>query len=184
MRQTRAALAAGVVWLEIDADVSVSDDTVASVIDTIRPELAERNCMLILAGRIDTAKTLKADGVHIYRSERPVSAVRVALDAWPIIGVSVSSRDDAEALRGYDIDYLYLDRNPGDDTKPVSEIAAWLEEKDIETPLVAAGAITAADVEALARAGANAVAIDASVAAESEKLQATISELKKVADMI
>lgn len=184
MAQARAALDAGITWLEIKAADEVSDDSLASIIEKLRPELAEKNCVLILAGRIDTAKDLKADGVHIYTTDRPVSAARVALEAWPIIGVSVVDKAAAEALRGYDIDYLFLECDKEDEANVVSEIAKYLDEKDIETPLVASGVNSAEDARRLAGCGANAVAADRQIAADASSLKDAIIAMKEVTDKL
>lgn len=182
--QARAALDAGLNWIEIKAGENVADAQLGKLIEELRPEMADKNCVLILAARIDAAKDFKADGVHVYSMDRPVSAARVALDAWPIIGVSVDSREAAEALHGYDIDYLFLDRRPDDDTAVVSQIAAYLNEKDIETPLVAAGARNAADAARLAEAGADAVAIGKEIAADGEDLKTAIERMKTETDKL
>lgn len=184
MTQARAALDAGLNWIEIKAGDNVSDAQLGKLIEELRPEMADKNCVLILAARIDAVKDFKTDGVHVYSMDRPVSAARVALEAWPIIGVSVDSREGAEALRGYDIDYLFLDRKPEDETTVVSQIAAYLNEKDIETPLVAAGVRNAADAARLAEAGANAVAIDKEIAADGADLKAAIESMKAETDKL
>jgi thiamine-phosphate pyrophosphorylase len=184
MAQARAALDAGIVWLEIKAAESVPDDVLASILDSLRSELAEKNCVLILADRLEAAKELKADGVHLYDVSRPASAARVALEAWPIIGVDVSCRADAESLRGYDIDYLVAHMAGDESLGLLGEIAGYLAEKDVETPLVAAGNINAGNISAIAGAGANAVAIDASVACGAESLCQAVSEMKKLADAL
>ena len=66
----------------------------------------------------------------------------------------------------------------------LGEIAGYLAEKDVETPLVAAGNINAGNISAIAGAGANAVAIDASVACGAESLCQAVSEMKKLADAL
>lgn len=157
--QARRVIDAGINWIEIDAPVSVSDAEMGDMVGRLRPLLAEKGVVLIIGSRFEAAKEWQADGVHVYSSERPVSAVRVALEAWPIIGVDVDGREAAESLRAYDIDYLYY-RSDGtaEALETVREIARYLDENEIETPLVCGGEVTPANLTAHVKAGAAAVA--------------------------
>lgn len=157
--QARRVIDAGINWIEIDAPVSVSDAEMGDMVGRLRPLLAEKGVVLIIGARFEAAKEWQADGVHVYSSERPVSAVRVALEAWPIIGVDVDGREAAESLRAYDIDYLYY-RSDGtaEALETVREIARYLDENEIETPLVCGGDVTPANLTAHVKAGAAAVA--------------------------
>ena len=49
--QLRAALDAGALWVEINADSSVSDADISATVEKFRPEMAEKNAVLILADR-------------------------------------------------------------------------------------------------------------------------------------
>lgn len=157
--QAHAAMEAGANWIEICAPASVDDDALKSVVENLRPALAEKGAALILGNRYGQAKDWQADGVHIYTADRPISAVRVAVEAWPIIGVNVANRTEAEAMRPFDIDYLFFtsDGSPyALDT--LRDISRYLADNDIETPLVAGGNITPANATAHAEAGAAALA--------------------------
>lgn len=157
--QAHAALEAGVNWIEICAPDSVSDDGLKSVVEKLRPELADKGAALIIGHRYTQAKDWKADGVHIYSSGSPISAVRVAVEAWPIIGANVADRSAAEALRPYDIDYLFFEADGSPEAlETIRDIAAYLNDNGVETPLVCGGKISAADVREYAGAGAAAVA--------------------------
>ncbi|MCM1004728.1 MAG: thiamine phosphate synthase [Lachnospiraceae bacterium] len=155
----RTAMEAGVNWIEICAPESVSDDELKALIEKLRPDLAEKDVVLILGNRYEQAKEWQCDGVHIYSTDKPLSAVRVAVDAWPIIGVSVTDRASAEALRGLDIDYLFFESNATPEAlENIREIAKYLEDNMIETPLVAGGDITEGDILNHVDAGAAAIA--------------------------
>lgn len=157
--QARAAMDAGVNWIEICAPTSVSDEELKSVVDNLRPDLADKGVMLIISNRYEQAKEWQTDGVHLYNLDKPVSAVRMAVDAWPVIGVNVADREAAEALRPYDIDYLFFvsDGTP-EALDNVHKIAQYLDENAIETPLVVGGDITPANVLSHVQAGAAALA--------------------------
>lgn len=155
----RTAMEAGVNWIEICAPDSMSNEDLKEVIDKIRPELAEKGAVLILGNRYEQAKEWQCDGVHIYSTERPVSTVRVAVDAWPIIGVSVTDEASATALRPYDIDYLFYESaGTPEDLEAISDIAKYLDANTIETPLVVGGDITEGNILSHIDSGASAIA--------------------------
>lgn len=180
-RRLRAALDAGCLWIEIKADAAVSDADISATVEEFRSELAANNTVLILADRYELAKEIKADGVHMYDRGIPVSKVRLALEAWPILGVSVRNAADVNLLRGHDIDYIFRESEAGIDHDPqalddVTAIAAFLNENDMETPLVVAGGIDTRNAMKIIEAGANSLAIDSSVAAGDADLSAAIKE--------
>lgn len=155
----RAVMDAGVNWIEICAPDKVSDDELKALIDKLRPELADKGVVLIIGNRYEQAKEWQCDGVHIYDTAKPISAVRVALDAWPIIGVSVKDEASAVALRPYDIDYLYYESaGTPEDYETLKDIAKYLDENTIETPLVAGGDITEGNILSHIDAGVAAIA--------------------------
>lgn len=159
-KQARRAMEAGVTWIEICAPESVRDDELKTVVERLRPELAEKTVVLIIGGnRYEKAKEWETDGVHVYAMARPVSAVRVAIDAWPIIGVSVASLPEVESTCRYDIDYLYFESDGTPEAlETIREIAHFLDKNAIEKPLVAGGGITPANILEVVDAGAASVA--------------------------
>jgi len=162
--QLRHALDSGVRWVEICASPSVSDTDIADTVESFRAEFAEKECVLILADRYELVPRVKADGVHIYRRDIPLSQVRSSLDAWPILGVSIETADDLHALRGHDIDYIFFSptfpADAPDGLASLAQAARLIEQLDMEAPLVAGGGITAENAHLAVKAGANALAID------------------------
>ncbi len=179
--QMRHAVDAGCQWIEIKAHSSVSDADISATVEDFRTELAGNNAVLIIADRYELARDIKADGVHMYSRDTPVSKVRLALEAWPILGVSVRNADDVAMLRGHDVDYIFREAEGGFDADTaaaddVTAIAAALNEKVIEAPLVAPGGIGLHNAMKLIEAGANALAIDASIDSSGSRLTESIRE--------
>lgn len=157
--QVRFALEKEVNWIEIDAPDTVDDKTLGDLIGKLRPELAEKSTVLILGRRPELAKEAQADGVHIYTSDKPISAVRVAMEAWPIIGVNVKDLTQAEAMRALDIDYLFFESaGTPEDLETIREIAKFLDDNAVEMPLVVGGDITEGNIQLHVDAGATAIA--------------------------
>ena len=162
--QMRAALDAGCDWVEINATPAVSDADITATVNQFRPEMAEKNAVLIVADRYELVKELQVDGVHMRDRSVPLSKVRVALDAWPILGVSISKANDVHALRSSDIDYLFFEPALPSGLDTVTATAALLNEKIVDAPLVAAGGISADSAMKVIEAGANSLAIDSTIA--------------------
>lgn len=111
--------------------------------------------------------------MHLYDLQKtPFSQVRVHVEAWPIIGVSVATVADTIALQGRDLDYLFF---AGDDLNRLTEIAAWLNENAIEWPLVAYPCKLDTGMQAI-EAGATALAIDSAVSEDPAILSTRIQE--------
>lgn len=155
------ALAAGCKWIELKASAEVSDEDVTRIFEEISPRCKETEAYLIIADRVELAKKLEADGVHLYRNDLPVSAARVTLEASPIIVVSIDGAEAAKALRGYDIDVLYYAPGSVDDkyVGEIKRIADTLKELEMEQPLVVGGNFSDESCRRILEAGANGVAL-------------------------
>lgn len=160
-RLASQAIEAGCKWLELKAPAEMPDEQVTQIFQSVSPLCRDKEVCLIIADRVELAKNLQADGVHLYHNDLPVSAARVTLEAAPIIVVSIDSADAATALRGYDIDVLFYQFSNPDSTavSQVSEIALALKENNMELPLVAAGKIDAQFGRQLLDAGALGLAL-------------------------
>lgn len=155
----RKAMDAGINWIEIDAPDSIDNEQITSAIESLRQELADKGCVLIIGRRHELVKENQIDGVHIYSHDRPISAVRLSIEAWPIIGVNVSSKKDAESYRTYDIDYLFFESDGTPEAlQTIREISHYLNENTIETPLVCGGDISPANAASHIEAGTAALA--------------------------
>lgn len=159
--RARAAMADGARWIEIKAPEALGNDELAPIVDALRPELAKDEVMLILADRPQAAHDLKCDGVHLYSLAEPVSKVRMQIEAWPIIGVSVADSAAAAALRAFDIDYLYFEADKYDDATldKVRDICRYLREAELETPLVCGGDIPTELIPTLEKEGVTSIAV-------------------------
>lgn len=155
-------LANGCKWIELKASPELSDEEVTKIFEEISPRCKEAEAYLIIADRVELAKKLEADGVHLYRNDLPVSAARVTLEAAPIIVVSIDGAEAAKTLRGYDIDVLYYaPENTADDgyIDEIKRIADVLKELEMEQPIVVGGNFDAEEWRKILDAGANGAAL-------------------------
>ena len=133
----------------------------------LREQCREAGVTFVVNDRVDLARALEADGVHLGDDDLPVPVARELLGEDAIIGRSVSTVEAAEAAEAGGVDYLGVgtvfhtgskDDIPDDEhgigPERVADIAAA-----VDIPLVGIGGITAENAGEVARAGADGVAV-------------------------
>lgn len=167
-RDLETALDAGeVAALQIrlkDAD----DATVLAAVAALKPVAQARGVAVILNDRPDLAARSGCDGVHLGQSDASVAEARRLMGPDAMIGVTChDSRELAMEAAEAGADYVAFGAFFPTATKatihrPDPEILTIWQET-VEIPCVAIGGITAANAGALARAGADFVAVSAAV---------------------
>lgn len=126
-----------------------------------RPE----GVQVIINDRVDIAMILKADGVHLGQQDLHPEIARKLLGSDAIIGYSTHNIDQARAAADMPIDYIAFGPIFPTSTKvdydPVVglELLAKVREIVCHLPLVAIGGITADNIDAVLRSGADTAAI-------------------------
>lgn len=125
---------------------------------------------LIVNDRLDIALAAGADGVHIGQGDLPCAAVRRIAGPDLIVGVSVSSPDEAVQAERDGADYLGISPVFDTPTKTDTPLATGLDglrriRLAVRLPLVAIGGIHAGNAEAVMRAGADGVAVVSAIMA-------------------
>jgi thiamine-phosphate pyrophosphorylase len=147
--------------------------------------------LLIVNDRVDVALAVDADGVHVGQDDMPAALARHLLGSQPILGVSVSTLEEAEEAAATGADYLGIgpifptaakaDAGPETGTALLADIARkW------PLPLVAIGGIIAENTAEVIQAGATGIAVIRAVVgaddivAASRRLRAAVeSSLKR-----
>lgn len=100
---------------------------------------------LIINDRIDIALAVDADGVHIGQSDLPADTVRKILGEKKILGVSVSTAEEALTAKKDGANYLGVGAMYSTGTKPDAESVSLNELKNIrnnvDIPIVVIGGI-------------------------------------------
>ncbi len=168
----RMALEGGCRWIQLRMK-GASDDEVAEVAAQIQPLCREHEAIFLLDDRVELAKSLKADGVHLGKNDMPISEARRVLGEEFIIGGTANTFDDIERLSSQGADYIGCGPFRFTTTKeklaPVlglegyRRIVAQMEAKGINLPIVAIGGITCEDIPALMQTGIDGIAISGAV---------------------
>jgi thiamine-phosphate pyrophosphorylase len=159
-----AILAAGVPLLQL----RVKNQPTRVFVDMARAVKATADrygAQLIINDRTDIAKLVDAAGVHLGQDDLPVAAAREILGAHKLVGYSTHNVAQAEAAaRAGVADYLgfgpIFPTTSKERPDPVQGLDGLRAVRDrVALPLVAIGGITAATLEDVLAAGADAVAM-------------------------
>ena len=138
---------------------------------------------IIINDRVDIAKALSADGVHLGQDDMPPAAARALLGEGAIIGYSTHSLAQAYSARDLPIDYLAVGPIFQTSSKPNPDPAIGLVGlREIRTalgkfPLVAIGGITVLETKDTLEAGASCVAVISALLATPAGLTAATQQL-------
>ncbi|QAA80541.1 thiamine phosphate synthase [Aequorivita sp. H23M31] len=149
---------------------NVSDKKLLKLAREAREITAHFQTRLIINDDYKIAKEVKADGVHLGKTDSCPTVARKHLYTWQIIGGTANTLQDCEVLIQKDVDYISLGPFRFTTTKenlpPVLGIAGYVAILDVlktETPILAVGGITPADVSELLEIGISGVAVSGEI---------------------
>ncbi|WP_226004973.1 thiamine phosphate synthase [Natrinema salinisoli] len=159
----------------------------------LRELTADAGVDLIVNDRVDIARAIDADGVHVGQSDLPVAVARDLLGPDAIVGCSTSTVADAREAEADGADYLGVGAVYGTSSKDVDEdkdgigperVAAIADAVSI--PVVGIGGITADNAGPVVEAGATGVAVISEITgapnprAATESLAAAVETTKGI----
>lgn len=148
---------------------------------------ADNRVTLIINDRVDIAMATGAHGVHLGQDDMPIEAARRLVQDDTFIGFSTHTQQQMETAVRLPIDYVafgpvFTTGTKQDHDPPVG--LEWLRAvRNIaaDLPLVAIGGINAANVQAVLAAGADSVAVIASVVGERSKIEHNMRRMLELA---
>lgn len=168
----RLALDGGCRWVQLRVK-GPADDEVRPLAERVLALCRERGATLIVDDRVELAKAIGADGVHLGREDMPVAEARERLGEAFLIGGTANTFDDVERLCRAGVDYIGCGPLRFTTTKerlaPVlglsgyASLMARMAEAGLRTPVVAIGGITRADIPALMATGVRGIAVSSAV---------------------
>lgn len=168
----RLALEGGCKWVQLRMK-DATDDEVRNAAAAIQPLCKEHEAVFLLDDRVELAKELHADGVHLGKNDMPVDEARRILGEEYIIGGTANTFEDIERLARQGADYIGCGPFRFTTTKknlaPVlgidcyREIIEKMSKAGIDLPVVAIGGITADDIDAILATGVRGIAVSGTV---------------------
>lgn len=184
----RMALKGGCRWIQLRMK-DATDDEVREAAAVIQPLCREHDAVFLLDDRVQLAKELKADGVHLGRNDMPVSEARRVLGEEFIIGGTANTFDDVERLWREGADYIGCGPFRFTTTKanlsPVlgldgyRSIITRMDAAGIDLPVVAIGGILRDDIPAVMATGVHGIALSGAVL-DAEN---PVEEMKRIIEL-
>ena len=138
---------------------------------------------LVLNDHYKIAKEIKADGVHLGKTDTCPTIARKHLYTWQIIGGTANTLEDCEALIVKQVDYISLGpfrfSTTKDNLPPVLGLdgyAAIVDALQTETPILGVGGITTADATDILATGVSGLAISGAITRDFNRVK-TFHEL-------
>ncbi|MCL4138266.1 UNVERIFIED_CONTAM: hypothetical protein GTU68_043756, partial [Idotea baltica] len=149
---------------------NVSENKVLKVAMAAREITAHFQTRLIINDYYKIAKTVKADGVHLGKTDSSPTLARKNLYTWQMIGGTANTLQDCESLLNKAIDYISLGPFRFTETKDqlastlgLNGYAAIIDALQTETPILGVGGITTSDVEDLLKTGVSGIAVSVAI---------------------
>lgn len=125
---------------------------------------------LIINDHYKIAKEIKADGVHLGKTDDCPTLVREHLYTWQTIGGTANNLQDCEELITKEVDYISLSPFRLESNQDDTDIALGLngyslitEALNTETPIIGFGDITIDDVTDILKTGVSGIAVSGGI---------------------
>lgn len=168
----RLALEGGCRWIQLrmkDVPDGQMEETALQVQELCR----QHDATFIVDDRVELAKRIKADGVHLGKNDMPIAEARRMLGEEYLIGGTANTFEDIAGHYRNGADYIGCGPFRFTTTKknlsPVlglegyREIVRRMDEAGIRLPVVAIGGITYDDIPAIMATGVQGIALSGSV---------------------
>jgi thiamine-phosphate pyrophosphorylase len=123
---------------------------------------------LIIVADYKIAKTIKADGIYLEKTDASPTLVREYVHPWQTIGGAANTLQDCETLLKKEVDYIGLGSFRTSNTTEAPALGlngytAIAEALKTETPLIAFGEITTDDVKDILATGISGMAVSTAI---------------------
>jgi thiamine-phosphate pyrophosphorylase len=148
----------------------VSEKKILKAAQEAREITAHFQTRLIINDYYKIAKEVKADGVHLGKTDSCPNVTRKHLYSWQIIGGTANTIQDCETLLDKQVNYISLGPFRATKTKtdlpPVLGLAGYTAITDVlktGTPIIGVGGITTDDITDILATGISGVAVSGAI---------------------
>ncbi|RCS26991.1 thiamine phosphate synthase [Polaribacter sp. WD7] len=157
---------------------NVSENKVLKLAQQAREITSHFQTRLIINDYYKVAKEIKADGVHLGKTDTCPLIARKELYTWQIIGGTANTLQDCQALINKEVDYIGLGPFKFTETKanlsPILGLegyAAIIDALQTETPILGIGGVTLDDVTAILETGISGIAVSGEVTQDFDRIK-------------
>ncbi|CAL2093413.1 thiamine phosphate synthase [Tenacibaculum sp. 190524A05c] len=163
------ACTAGSEWVQLRLK-NQTDEVILETAKKAREITNHFQTRLIINDHYKIAKQVKADGVHLGKTDACPAVVREYLGKLFIIGGTANTLEDCKTLLEKQVDYIGLGPFRYTETKknlsPILGLEGYqvlLEELNTETPVIAIGGIVLEDVSSLLKTNIHGIAVSGEI---------------------
>lgn len=145
---------------------NVSEKKLLKLAAEAREITAHFQTRLIINDHYKIAKAIKADGVHLEKTDTCPTIARAHLYTWQLIGGTANTLQDCRTLIVKDVDYISLspfrlitNQDNLNIVLGLNGFTAITEALNTETPIIGFGGITTDDVTAILKTGVSGIAV-------------------------
>lgn len=156
---------------------NISDKKILKAAEEAREITNHYQTRLIINDHYKVGKAIKADGVHLGKTDACPTEARKHLYTWQIIGGTANTLEDCKVLLEKQVDYIGLGpfrfTNTKENLSPVLGLNGYLtilEELQTETPIIAIGGITLEDVTAILDTGVSGIATSGEITKDFNRI--------------
>ena len=157
---------------------NVSEKKLLKLAIEVREITAHFQTRLLLTDNYKIAKEVKADGVHLEKTDSCPTIARKYLYTWQLIGGTANTLQDCEILLTKEVDYIGLGPFRFTMTKenlpPILGLDGYTEiikSLETETPIIAVGGITTEDVTDILKTGISGIAVSGEITRDFNTIQ-------------
>lgn len=157
---------------------TTSDKKFLKFVTEAREITAHFQTRLILNDHYKIAKEIKADGVHLEKTDSCPTVARKYLHTWQIIGGTANTLQECEALIDKEVDYISLGsfriNATKDNSSPVLGLNGFTvitEALKTETPIIGFGVITTEDVKDILETGVSGIAVSDEITRDFNRIR-------------
>lgn len=178
----RMALKGGCRWVQLRMK-DAKDEDVLPVAREAQRMCREAGAAFVIDDRVEMVRELHADGVHLGKSDMPISEARRILGDGYIIGGTANTLDDVKRHYADGADYVGCGPFRFTTTKkrlsPIlgtggyRSIICGMQEAGISIPVVAIGGITPEDIPEIMSTGIKGIAVSGSILRAADPTEMT-----------
>lgn len=175
------ALRGGCKWIQLRMK-GFTDSEVEPIARRLLEACHNAQATFILDDRVELAKQIHADGVHLGKTDMPIAEAREVLGHEFIIGGTANTLEDIRQLKRSSVDYIGCGPFRFTTTKEklaptlglegYKTIMTALREENIRIPVCAIGGITLNDVIPLLQTGVQGIAISGAIVRSDAPIEA------------
>ena len=157
---------------------NISENKLLKIAKEAREITAHFQTRLIINDDYKIAKEIKADGVHLGKTDICPTIARKHLYTWQMIGGSANTLQDCETLISKEVDYISL--GPFRFTTTKAELpnilglmgySAIMDVLNTETPIIGVGGITTDDVKEILETGISGIAVSGAITTDFNSIK-------------